>query len=290
MEKPEKAASEHLRKGLSEVWTEAIARYLNAVEGHRYRTLREKSSLLETEEKELRALARKTDDINSFSDRAQINDTYLQALDEKLQNDPDNPEVQRAWLREMTAMCYPNYGEVLAEMFARDEYTIPVYPPARQGLEGVLHVMDYTTVAHVLLDPDQRVTFLSNLTAMLEPFRQLKARMSEQEKLPDLNKAFAFRTQGQGYGTSEKKLITMGGWDVPCLDLHLLHLAEVKITQAWARVAKVHNKSEDALRHAYEAWSSRSARKEWLRRGDDFAQKFLAVPQCQALLETAYPV
>jgi hypothetical protein len=144
--------------------------------------------------------------------------------------------------------------------------------------------MDNTLVGEVIDDLDRRLRFLTNLDAMLEPFRKLKAG----EQL-DLEKAFEFCATGSGNRTPAQLDRTIGDWGTPCFDLHLLYLSGVQITPAEERVAAVHNKSADALRSAYQSWSKHRVRKETLRRGDDHARERLFSPKYQALLATAYP-
>ena len=277
-------------KRLSEQWLENTARYLDGTDQQRYRHLAQQSSLSKVEENDRRAMVRATEASRALDQRYKIRRPYIRKAAEHLLNEPGNTAAQRVLLRELITPCYPDYLALLTELSARGDYTLRVYPPARQALETVLHVMDHTLmVKEILLDPIQRVPFLAHLAAMLEPFRRAKAHRPERGKFPDLNQAFAFRAVSKGERTADRRMVDAEAWDTPCFDLNLLRLAGVKSTAATARAASVHAQEPNALRAAFKRWIAHPVRQEWLRRGDSYAQHLLADPHCQQYLATAFP-
>ena len=192
--------------------------------------------------------------------------------------------MQREYLRTIVVPCYPNFSQVEFELVAKGMHKPWAYMAARQGLEGVLYVMNNTVVWEVIEDLDRRLAFLFNLQEMLQPFRKLKA-----GDTLDLNKAFEFSATGSGGRTKEQLDLTLLDWGEPCFDLHLLQMAGVKITPAKTRVAAVHRKTPESLEKAYKDWSQHPVRKEVSRRGDDHAREILNLSNIQVLLGTAFP-
>lgn len=295
MRKPERKKYDVLRQGVRTARMEPIVRYLDEAEAGRYRILCENPSRTSIESGEQKKIEMMAGARRGAAERFQIRRFSLEAISKKLHDDPGNLELQRLWLREWTATCYPSYAALKTEMSMRGEYVPRESPLARQALEAVLYSVDFTLMELILQDPDQRKSFLSNLTTMLEPFRQRRSPRPEQGDLIDLHEAFGFTGKGSGNRSHDSQTLSRDFWDGACFDVHIVYLSGVRETPAIARIAKMHTRKgdilkNDTLRKRYSEWKEHPVRKRWLSNGDDIAREFLASPHCQELLKTAFPI
>lgn len=268
------------------------ASYLEKPERQRYLSLSTKASRSKQEEDERWTLVRKAEANRKFARRFESMLPQIERAGAELQKTPNDSAVQREFLRTIIAACYPDLFTVEVELVAQGKHKPCSHTAARQGLEGVLYVMDNTVVGEVIGDLDRRLRFLSNLDAMLEPFRKLTAHNPDNGKPLDLNKAFGFAAKGSGNRSRDRLNVTSEDWGTPCLDMHLLCLTGVTRTEAKNRVKAAHSlpRDEATLLKEYYEWRKHPVRAEWLRRGDEgHAKKILARPPYQKLLATAFP-
>ncbi|MEO7864001.1 MAG: hypothetical protein ABIU05_26935, partial [Nitrospirales bacterium] len=269
----------------------SLLEYLDEPDQQRYEHLSGPSGLTKAglqEKMDLRAKSRKRQDILRVW---QYGNAIRSALEACLAR-PKDPSAARDLLRALVTPCYPNFeAEALIQCLSGAYTPQPYSTPARQGLESVLYAMDHARMVEVLDDPEQRLYFLTNLSMMLEPFRMLRREPDLKLRMGKHDKLFEFISSGTGSSIKDQTDATLEDWGVPCFDVHLLHMAGIKITPAIARVSKTDRISRgvSAYRASYLKWSRHPVRVKCLKQGDPYAREVLAGSPLRALIDIAFP-